>query len=280
MAQDTAPQPAVSLDGLPSDELVRHARLLGLSLDVKAHRTELLRLIRQRETLIESLDRDALLDIVVWMRVPVRPSDSRFALVAQILGGTKVQFDGLSDRGLEAMAKLRDVTPRPGEARASIERRLRKAEGFWSRLRRVRRSWMASLVERAIEPDRAGEEYRFLPDDDERKVIRERIENVGVVSGLARTLRGVADDYVAEKLDEIERRIDRKLDQIDQRLCEWRDREVANRLRLIKITLVSTLIVAVISLGYEYVKRRANGANEPGGHRPPAASTPQSAPPP
>lgn len=280
MAQDTAPQPAVSLDGLPSDELVRHARSLGLSLDVKSHRTELLRLIRQREALIESLDRDALLDIVVWMRVPVRPSDSRFALVAQIVGGSKVQFDGLSDRGLEALAKLRDVAPRPGEARASIERRLRKAEGFWSRLRRVRRSWMASLVERAIEPDRTGEEYRFLPDDGERKVIRERIENVGVVSGLARTLRGVADDYVAEKLDEIERRIDRKLDQIDQRLCEWRDREVANRLRLIKITLVSTLIVAVVSLGYEYVKRRAIGADEPGKAGPPAVSAPQSAGPP
>ncbi len=111
-------------------------------------------------------------------------------------------------------------------------------------------------MERLVEGERGGDEYRFLPEEDERRGLRERIENVGVVGGIARTLRGAADDYVAEKLDEIERRIDRKLEEIDRRLCEWRDREVSNRLRIVRITLIGTVIVAALSLGYEYAKRR------------------------
>ena len=74
--------------------------------------------------------------------------------------------------------------------------------------------------------------------------------------GIARTIRGVADDYVHEKLDEIERRIDAKLEQIDQRLEEWRDREVTNRIRLLRITLITAIVVAVISLGNDYAKSR------------------------
>jgi hypothetical protein len=64
----------------------------------------------------------------------------------------------------------------------------------------------------------------------------------------------VADDYVRQKLDEIEARIDKKLDEIDHRLGEWRDKEIANRLRIIKITLVASVVVAVLSLGYNYVR--------------------------
>ena len=91
---------------------------------------------------------------------------------------------------------------------------------------------------------------------------RPTIENVGVVGGIAQKLRGAADLYVREKLDEIERRIDSKLDEIDRRLGEWRDQEVRNRLRIIKITLVTAIIVAVISLGYDYIKSRSEVALE------------------
>ena len=75
-----------------------------------------------------------------------------------------------------------------------------------------------------------------------------------MVGGIAQKLRGAADQYIHEKLDEIELRIDRKLDEIDQRLAEWRDQEIKNRLRLIKITLITAIIVAVISLAYDYIK--------------------------
>jgi tetrahydromethanopterin S-methyltransferase subunit G len=77
-----------------------------------------------------------------------------------------------------------------------------------------------------------------------------------VVGGIARTIRGVADGYVHEKLDEIEARIDRKLDEIDRRLGEWRDREIVNRLKIIKITLIASVFVFLLSLGYNYLKRK------------------------
>ena len=45
---------------------------LGLTLDETAPRGELLRRIRERQELLVELDRDALLDIVIWARTPVR----------------------------------------------------------------------------------------------------------------------------------------------------------------------------------------------------------------
>ncbi len=69
------------------------------------------------------------------------------------------------------------------------------------------------------------------------------------------------------KLDEIELRIDQKLNEIDQRLAEWRDREVANRLRILKITLGFTVVVAVLSLLYNYAKREVDSRHA----SPPAA---------
>ena len=47
--------------------------------------------------------------------------------------------------------------------------------------------------------------------------------------------------------------IDRKLDEIDRRLAEWRDKEIANRIRILKITLWASVIVGVFSLIYSYV---------------------------
>jgi hypothetical protein len=98
-------------------------------------------------------------------------------------------------------------------------------------------------------------EYRFLPDE-AAPSLRSHIEEQGVVGGIARKLRGVADDYVKEKLDEIEARIDRKLDEIDRRMAEWRDREVSNRLRIVKITLIASILVAAVGIGYDILKRR------------------------
>ena len=75
-------------------------------------------------------------------------------------------------------------------------------------------------------------------------------------------MRGAADAYLAAKLDEIEARVDDKLDHIEaridrkivelhQQLVELRDREVRHRLRLLKITLIFTVLVALLSLGYK-----------------------------
>ena len=48
-------------------------------------------------------------------------------------------------------------------------------------------------------------------------------------------------------------RIDRKLDEIDRRLGDWRDKEIANRIRILKITLWASVIVGVVSLLYSYI---------------------------
>src|SRR5207244_12209341 len=84
--------------------------------------------------------------------------------------------------------------------------------------------------------------------------IKDEIEESGLFGGIAGRIKKSADAYVNQKLDEIESRIDRKLDEIDRRLAEWRDKEIANRLRILKITLLVSVIVGAFSLLYSYVQ--------------------------
>lgn len=249
---ETAGSP--SLSDLPLDELISYGQSLGLALSDDSSHGEALRLVRARQELLLGLDRTAMLDIVMWLRLPVRRSASKEQLAAAISGHHRVRFAGLSDRGLEALARLSGVKTAEGETRAEMERRLRKAEGLGARIKRVRRAVVGSIVSKILSSSGVSDdpEYRFLPEEGAGPSLKQEIEETGLVSGVARRLRGVADDYVTEKLDEIERRIDRKLDEIDQRLAEWRDREVTHRLRIIKVTLVFTILVAVLSLLYDY----------------------------
>ena len=83
--------------------------------------------------------------------------------------------------------------------------------------------------------------------------IKEEIEESGLFGGISNRLKKSADVYLNQKLDEIENRIDRKLDEIDRRLAEWRDKEIANRIKILKITLWASVIVGVVSLIYTYV---------------------------
>jgi hypothetical protein len=89
---------------------------------------------------------------------------------------------------------------------------------------------------------------------------------VNVLHNVTEHLRGAADGYIAAKLDEIEARGDAKLDHIEHRiddkmtrlheqLAELRDRELRHRLRLLKITLIFTVLVALLSLGYKWLSR-------------------------
>ena len=87
---------------------------------------------------------------------------------------------------------------------------------------------------------------------------------IRVLHEVAERLRGAADSYIAAKLDELEARVDAKLDHIEQRinrkiielheqLRELRDQEIRHRLRLLKLTLVFTVLVALLSLGYKWL---------------------------
>jgi len=245
---------STSLSELPHDTLVAYAGELGLDAREETPRGELLRIIRERQELVVGLDRDALLDVVVWARLPVRRSAGKETLASHIARVNKVAFEGLSERGLRALARLRGLEIKSRDTRASIEMRLRHLEGLWPKVRRRRRAVMGWLIARVVERGEEPDDYRFLPEQENGLSLKEHIAESGVVGGIAQKLRGVADQYVAEKLDEIERRIDRKLDEIDGRLAEWRNREVSNRLRIIKITLLAAIVVAVISLGYDCVR--------------------------
>jgi hypothetical protein len=113
---------------------------------------------------------------------------------------------------------------------------------------------------------RSSTDYRFLPpppgaaDSSASTVgsvkpgsIKDEIEESGLFGGISNRIKKTADQYLNQKLDEIEARIDRKLDEIDRRLAEWRDKEIANRIRILKITLWASVIVGIVSLIYTYV---------------------------
>jgi hypothetical protein len=197
-----------------------------------------------------------MLDVVVWARRPVHETVSKEQLAKEIAGIKRMNVDGLSHRGVITLARLRGVPAGDHQTVEELEALMRANESFWSRMKRRRRRVVGSVISRIVDGSErtVAEEYRFLPEEKGGPNLKEDIVDEGVVGGIARRLRGVADDYVREKLDEIEIRIDKKLDEIDRRLGEWRDREIANRLKIIKITLVASVLVALLSLGYDYLK--------------------------
>lgn len=256
---------AASLSDMPDDELRHYGGELGLDLGPAVPRSELIRLVRGRQELLLQLDREAMLDVVVWARRPVRQSASKELLARQIASIDVGSYDGLSERGLRVLAALRGVRLEPGDSPEKIARRLRHADGFWHRVSRARRSIIGSALSKMLDVPSSDspDAYQFLPEDDaSRKVsLKHEIQDRGIVGGLASRLRGAADDYLREKMDEIEARIDRKLDDIDRRLSEWRDQEVANRLRILKLTLIASVLFAVLSLGYHLVTRSSDAAS-------------------
>jgi hypothetical protein len=189
-----------------------------------------------------------------------------------------MKFAGLSQRGLVVLARMRGVPCAESDPVPLLIKRLKRQEGLFSKLNRKRRAMLGSLVSRIVGDDASttGADYQFLPGDPSTpgaaggpshptgsaavasappsSSIKEDIEESGLFGGITSRIKKSADAYVNQKLDEIEARIDRKLDEIDRRLAEWRDKEIANRIRILKITLWASVIVAAVSLIYAYIK--------------------------
>ena len=271
------------LADLPKDELGTLAEEFGL--EPRRFRTpqELVAAIHARRQLIASLDRDAMLDVVRWGRRPVPINATNEQLAHEILRIKSMRFDGLSERGLLTLAKLRGVEVGANDPIPAMVKKLKKREGFFARLNRKRRAALGSIVSSMIGEEDKSSEYQFLPPADGggaaatattaatgERTIREEIEESGLFGGIASHVKKTADQYINQKLDEIESRIDRKLDEIDRRLAEWRDKEIANRLRILKITLWASVIVASLSLVYSYIT--VNFRNK--GGVPPGSGTP------
>lgn len=249
------------------DDLLAQAAHIGLRIEREASDREIMRRIEQRESLLEELDIDALRDVLRWAGRPIDPDADKAALAREIATVERMRFTGLTHAGLVAYARLRGVHAARDQDAAVIIRRLKQSETLSQYLRRKRRKIIGSVLSKLIDvseetPDTAAEAEEARREAAARaRSLKHEIEDEGVVGGLARRLRGAADTYVHEKLDEIEIRIDRKLDEIDRRLAEWRDREIVNRLRIIKLTLLMTVVVAVLSLGYSLLRARWSGGS-------------------
>jgi hypothetical protein len=254
--------PSRQLSELPKDELVHLAE--GLGVDPTEYKTQqaLVSALHDRRQLIASLDREAMLDVVRWGRRPVTINAAKEQIAQEIARIRSMKFGGLSHRGLVVLAQLRGANVTEADPTPVVARKLKKQEGFFSRLNRKRRAVLGGMVASMV-GEREAADYRYLPEPGNEgqatvgsaksASIKEEIEESGLFGGISNRLKKSADVYLNEKLDEIEARIDRKLDEIDRRLAEWRDKEIANRIKILKITLWASVIVGVVSLIYAYV---------------------------
>lgn len=254
------------LSDLPRRELEHLAEEYGL--DPADYKTphHLIVAIHERRQLIASMDREAMLDVIRWGRRPLSLNATNELIAQQIAKIKSMRFVGLSHRGLVVLAQMRGLHVTVDDPIPNIIRRLKKQEGLFAKFNRKRRAVIGGWISSMIGEDDA-EQYQFLPPAEQPTAkspdapatartasIKEEIEESGVLSGLTNRIKKTADSYLNQKLDEIEARIDRKLDEIDRRLAEWRDKEIANRLRILKITLWASVIVGAFSLIYSYVK--------------------------
>lgn len=252
--------PTRQLSELPRDELNHLAEDFGLDPTKYKSRQALIAAIHDRRQLIASLDRNAMLDVVRWGRRPVTASASKEQIAQEIARIRLMRFAGLSQPGLVVLARLRGIDARDEDPVPVLVRKLKKQEGVFARFSRKRRAWIGGMIARMI-GEEGPSDYQFLPPDGTvppagatgSATIKEDIEESGLLGGITNRIKKTADAYLNQKLDEIEARIDRKLDEIDRRLAEWRDKEIANRIRILKITLWASVIVGIVSLIYSYI---------------------------
>lgn len=255
--------PSQQLGELPLDELQTIAEEFGLNSREYKEKADLVSAVHERRQLIASLDKAALIDVLHWAGRQPMAGASAEQLAIEVVQIRSMRFLGLSERGLRVLALLRGCEISGDESRDELVDALKSQEGFFAKMRRKTRGWLGKRVEKMM-----GDETTALPESaapaqprptaaDPNKprpqALKEEIEESGLFSGIANRVKRQADSYVNQKLDEIEARIDRKLDEIDRRLAEWRDKEIANRIRILKITLWASVIVAIVSLIYSYI---------------------------
>jgi hypothetical protein len=261
--------PSRQLFEMPREELEHLAEEYGLDPTRYKYRQHLVAAIHDRRQMIASMDRDAMLDVIKWGHRPVTYNATKEQIAQEIARIRTMRFEGLSQRGLIVLARLRGVQVSDNETVPACVKKLKKQEGFLSRMNRKRRAMLGSIVANIVgEAEAPPTDYQFVPPPGGvagpaapaqpsatgSPTIKHEIEESGLFGGIAGRIKKSADSYVNQKLDEIEARIDRKLDEIDRRLGEWRDKEVANRIRILKITLWASVIVGAFSLVYTYVK--------------------------
>jgi hypothetical protein len=263
--------PNRQLSELPKDELANLAIEFGLDPGDYKSRQHLVAAIHDRRQMIASLNREVMLEVLRWGRRPIIANLNQEQLAQEMIRIKSMRFEGLSQPALVTLAQLRGVKISHTDDVPALVRKLKKKEGLFTRLNRKRRAMLGSIVSNMLGESApvAGEQPYALPATDapgqpraesagSKSSIKDEIEEAGLFGGIAGRIKRSADEYLNQKLDEIESRIDRKLDEIDRRLAEWRDKEIANRIRILKITLWASVIVGAFSLIYSYVKETIN----------------------
>jgi hypothetical protein len=243
----------------PQEELEILAEDLGLKPRNFKTRQQLVSAIHARRQLIAGMNREAIADVLRWINRPPPPGASKEALAHEISLLRTMRFEGLNQRGLVVLAALRGLEVNGDETIPILVRRLKRQEGFFAKVNRKRRTMLGAIVSNFIGPaaaprPRPGDAPPQSTTEGRSLSIKHEIEEAGLFGGLAGRIKKSADGYVNQKLDEIEARIDRKLDEIDRRLAEWRDKEIANRILILKITLWASVIVGLFSLVYSYIQ--------------------------
>lgn len=278
MADEKTPRPAASfsvkrIEEMPRDELDHYAELYGIDPQPYKTRERLIQAMQERRQVIASIDRAVLLELVRWGRRPVTADATQEQLAQEVARVRSMRFAGLSREAMLALARLRGLSVKGGETIEQLNARMARQESIFAKVNRKWRGWVGGMISGMMGERDGGQEYQYLPGDapsagempaasaradapppGSSATIRDEIEEQGIFGGIAGRLKRSADTYLNQKLDEIEARIDRKLDEIDRRLAEWRDKEIASRLRILKITLWASVIVAMISLLYTYIR--------------------------
>jgi hypothetical protein len=256
----TSASAGVRLGDIPEKQLDQIATDLGLSRDDFPDKNSLIAAILDRQTLIGTLDRTVLLELLAWSGQTAPASASREQLVAEVVKNKSMRFGSLSAAALITLARLRGFPVDDNATHDQAIDALKSKEGFWDRMARKRRQlvgkWVSKIIGEAPDVDTSAP----APDNSvaQRAVSGERkiehdIEDTGLIAGLTNRVKRTADQYLNQKLDEIEARIDRKLDEIDQKLSQWRDKEIANRVRILKISLWVTVAVGGATLLISYL---------------------------
>lgn len=245
---------AAELGELDIEQLQQLCRLLNVRVDNHATLVHMRRELLRRMTMVSSIDDAPMQDLLQWAGSMAGAKPTPVRVIAHIAACTRTDYFRLPEPALRRLAAIRGVKVSEQMDAGQIVDALKRSEGLMGILRRKKRELIGSLLGGLFE-QAAG-----VPDSDTQTStngndqLKKKIVDEGFTRGLSSQLRGMADSYVSTKLDEIEQRIDRKLDQIDKRLSEWRDAEVRNRLRMLKITLVFSVVIAVVSLGYSVVR--------------------------
>jgi hypothetical protein len=268
----TTTTPGRQVGELSDEDLNGLAEMLGLDPRQFRRREHLVSAIHHRRQTIAAMHDDALVELLAWTGRGAPAGATKEWMAIEIAASRLMRFRGLSQPALAALAALRGIEVRGDESREVLVRKLKKQEGLFAKLNRKRRALLGSIVsnmvgdsltstpalgnDHGVKVPAAGIDptAASAPASPRQATIKQEIEDAGLLGGLAGRIRKSADSYVNQKLDEIEARIDRKLDEIDRRLAEWRDKEIANRIRILKITLWASVVVAAVSLVYCYVQ--------------------------